>query len=76
MTKTNEKCRKGTDTGLKEGGGIEMSTTVLPLRDARSLRFEKLYLDQIRSLDLYVLEIDACTQQHRVVVHLFRCRCR
>ena len=26
-------------TGLKEGGGIEMSTTVLPLRDARSLRF-------------------------------------
>ena len=29
-------------TGLKEGGGIEMSTTVLPLRDARSLRFEYL----------------------------------
>ena len=26
------------ETGLKEGGGIEMSTTVLPLRDARSLR--------------------------------------
>ena len=26
-------------TCLKEGGGIEMSTTVLPLRDARSLRF-------------------------------------
>ena len=24
------------ETGLKEGGGIEMSTTVLPLRDARS----------------------------------------
>ena len=24
---------------LKEGGGIEMSTAVLPLRDARSLRF-------------------------------------
>ena len=28
---------KDNDTGLKEGGGIEMSTTVLPLRDARSL---------------------------------------
>ena len=27
---------KGNETGLKEGGGIEMSTTVLPLRDARS----------------------------------------
>ena len=25
------------ETGLKEGGGIEMSTTGLPLRDARSL---------------------------------------
>jgi len=24
------------ETGLKEGGGIEMLTTVLPLRDARS----------------------------------------
>jgi hypothetical protein len=24
------------ETRLKEGGGIEMSTTVLPLRDARS----------------------------------------
>ena len=29
---------------LEEGGGIEMSTTVLPLRDARSLRFEYLPL--------------------------------
>ena len=27
---------KANETGLKEGGGIEMSTTVLPLRDARS----------------------------------------
>ena len=25
------------ETGLKEEGGVEMSTTVLPLRDARSL---------------------------------------
>ena len=42
-----------------------MSTTVLPLRDARSLSlFDLLYLDQIDpipSLDLYVPEIDACT---------------
>ena len=29
---------KNNATGLKEGGGIEISTTVLPLRDARSLR--------------------------------------
>ena len=28
--------------GLKERRGIEMSTTVFPLRDARSLRFELL----------------------------------
>ena len=27
---------KNNETGLKEGGAIEMSTTVLPLRDARS----------------------------------------
>ena len=27
---------KDSETGLKEGRGIEMSTTVLPLRDARS----------------------------------------
>ena len=27
---------KNNETGLKEGGRIEMSTTVLPLRDARS----------------------------------------
>ena len=27
---------KDNETGLKEGGGIEMSTTVLPLRAARS----------------------------------------
>ena len=36
---------KGNATGLKEGGGIEMSTTVLPLRDARSPSLEVLYLD-------------------------------
>ena len=29
---------KDNETGLTEGGGIEMSTTVLLLRDARSLR--------------------------------------
>ena len=33
-----EEREKDNETGLKEGGGIEMSTTVLPLRDARSLR--------------------------------------
>ena len=33
---------KGNATGLKEGGGIEMSATVLPLRDARSLRLKYL----------------------------------
>jgi len=30
---------KNNEIGLKEEGGIEMSTTVLPLRDARSIRF-------------------------------------
>ena len=35
---------KNNATGLKEGGGIEMSTTVLPLRDARSLCFKILTL--------------------------------
>ena len=35
---------KDNETGLKEGGGIEMSTTVLPLRDARSLCFKILTL--------------------------------
>ena len=34
---------KGNEIGLKEGGGIEMSTTVLPLRDARSLRLTVLH---------------------------------
>ena len=32
------------ETGVKEGGGIKISTTVLPLRDARSLRFRITYL--------------------------------
>ena len=31
---------KYNETGLKEKGVIEMSTTVLPLRDARSLRLK------------------------------------
>ena len=34
---------KENETGLKEGGGIKMSTTVLPLRDARSLSLEYLH---------------------------------
>ena len=33
---------KDNETGLKEEGVIEMSTTVLPLRDARSLRLKYL----------------------------------
>ena len=35
---------KNNEINLKEGGGIEMSTTVLPLRDARSIRFVFTYL--------------------------------
>ena len=39
-----EKIRdKDKETGLKEGGRIEMSSTVLPLRDARSLRLNTYY---------------------------------
>ena len=30
---------KVNETGLNKGGGIEMSTTVFHIRDARSLRF-------------------------------------
>ena len=35
----HSKRKQGNDheTSLKEGGGIEIETTVLPLRDARSL---------------------------------------
>ena len=33
---------KYNETSLKEEGGIETSTTVLPLRDARSLRLKYL----------------------------------
>ena len=33
-------CDKNNEIGLKEGGRIKISTTVLPLRDARSLRFK------------------------------------
>ena len=40
-----EKRDKDNETGLKEGKVIEMSTTVLPLRDARSIRLNT-YKDQ------------------------------
>ena len=43
-----EKRDKNNKTGLKEGRGIEMSTTVLPLRDARSFVF--IYLPSSRSI--------------------------
>jgi hypothetical protein len=39
-----EACNKDNETGLKKGGGIEMSIAVLPLRDARSLSLEILTL--------------------------------
>ena len=42
--RTEEIRDKDNETGLKEGGRIEMSTTVLPLRDARSLSLELLTL--------------------------------
>ena len=38
-----EERDKANETGLKEEKVIKMSTTVLPLRDARSLRFEYLH---------------------------------
>ena len=31
-----EECERDNETGLKEGVGIKISTTLLPLRDARS----------------------------------------
>ena len=33
-----EERDKGNETGVKERGGVKIETTVLPLRDARSLR--------------------------------------
>ena len=43
-------CDKNNETYLKEGGGTEMSTTVLPIRDARSL-------------SLCILLTDFCTRR-------------
>ena len=45
----SDRGERGYDTGtsLKEGDLVEMSTTVLPLRDARSLRFEYLPFSNI-----------------------------
>ena len=53
---------KDNETGLKEGGGTEMSTTVLPLRDARSIRFvfTHLYLHRLYLLD-YRFLLNCCT---------------
>ena len=47
-------CDNNNAIGLKEGGGIEMSTTVLPLRDARSLRLNYLpvFFSMFSSVDL------------------------
>ena len=42
MFKNRERREKDSEIGWKEGGGIEMSTTVLPLRDARSPSLEVL----------------------------------
>ena len=57
-----EKIRdKDNEIGLKEGGSIEMSTTVLPLRDARSLRFNTYQR-------LFLIHFDM--HCHRYVLHL------
>ena len=47
------------ETGLKEGGVIEMSTTVLPLRDARSFAINT-YHDWMRSKWSYRCGFEYC----------------
>ena len=42
------------EIGLKEGGGIEMSTTVLPLRDARSLRLNTHLSSFVKNVSIMV----------------------
>ena len=61
----------GNETGLKDGGEIEMSTTVLPLRDARSLRL--IYLPFVGNFFCFfsfliffnVLDVAIFTDLHR-----------
>ena len=40
MFKIEKEQDDDNETSLKEGGGITIKTTVLPLRDARSLRLK------------------------------------
>ena len=48
---------KDNETGLKEGGGIAMSTTVLPLRDARSFAlYTYLFFSFLRKRILFFLK--------------------
>ena len=45
---------KDNETGLKEEGGIKMSTTVLPLRDARSFAFVFTWSNQMFRLKSFL----------------------
>jgi len=57
---------KTNETGLKEGGGIQMSTTVLPLRDARSLSLLILTVPCNKwVLDYLLVQLDLLNNQVR-----------
>ena len=62
---------KHNERGLKEGRGIEMSTTVLPLRDARSLRLKYLRIERFFFIFFSVLNIFGFTVQDPFVAKRF-----
>ena len=64
----SEDREKDNETGLKEGGKIEMSTKVLPLRDARSLRIKyllRLVFDRADSTRSCSSNTSALSHPHR-----------
>ena len=56
---------KNNETGLKDEGGIEMSTTVLPLRDARS-----------PSLDLLTIRVNVHSRSRSPKATQEQCSCK
>ena len=58
-------------TGLKEGGGIEMLTTVLPLRDARFIRLIYLPNNTLPLLNLLVESMDTKSSGYRTRILIF-----
>ena len=71
-----DRGKRGDDneTSLKQGGVIEMSTTVLPLRDARSFAlntYHSCYISQFFSRQRRCL-LDAISFAFRLIFHMQR----